>query len=59
MVEQQRSKIYYNCDEMYAPSHKCNEQKLFQIDVTSHTQSKDIIIEDTPKFEVVDHTLPM
>jgi hypothetical protein len=35
MEDFQRHRLYYNCDEKYAPSHLCKEHKLFQIDMTT------------------------
>ena len=50
----QRWELCYNCDENYAPGYKCKEHNLFQNDVIACTLSKDIIVEDTPKFEGIE-----
>ena len=55
MGNQKRHILYYNYYKKYACSHKCKEHKLFQIDVTDPTHSK----EDTPKFKVVNQSPPM
>ena len=59
MADQQRWGLYYNYDSKYAPCHKCKEQNLFLIDVTSPTSYEGIIMEYTPKFEDIEEIPPM
>jgi hypothetical protein len=42
MENRQRRGLRYNCDEKYAPVHRCKEQKLFQIDMITPTPTEDI-----------------
>jgi hypothetical protein len=54
MADRQRRGLYYNCDEKYAPSHRCKEHKLFQIDMTTQDLIKDINIVETPELQFED-----
>jgi hypothetical protein len=45
MADHQRNGLSYNCDEKYAPGHRCKKQKLFQIDMPTQDLTEDITTE--------------
>jgi hypothetical protein len=59
MVDHQRHGLCYNCDEKYAPSHRCKEYKLFQIDMTTLALTEELTIKETPKLLVEDTNTPI
>lgn len=59
MKNHQKHGLCYNCDEKYSPGNKCKEYKLFHMDFNISTHFEEIIMKDTPKVEMVDHTPPM
>ena len=58
MEDCQRRGLYYNCDEKYAPDHRCKEQKLFQIDMTTQALTEDTTTEDTLELQIEDTNTP-
>jgi hypothetical protein len=54
MENRQRCGLCYNCDEKYAPVHRCKEYKLLQIDITTPTLIEEITIKETSKLPVED-----
>ena len=58
MEDRQKRGLCYNCDEKYSRGHKCKEQKLFHIDVTS-TEAENMPIEDIHEFENIDNNSPI
>jgi hypothetical protein len=59
MEECQHLHLFYNCDEQYFKGHKCKEHKLFQMDVSPHDYSEEILVEDTPEQALEDTTPSM
>jgi hypothetical protein len=54
MVNNQIHVPHYNCDEKYAPSHRCKEHNLLQIDMTTQDLTNHTTAEVTPKLQVED-----
>jgi hypothetical protein len=48
MVERHKQGLCYNCDEKYAPMHKCGQQNFFQIDASNSSSYEDI-----PSYKVL------
>ena len=46
MENHQRCGLFYNCDVKYIHGHKCNEHKLFHMDVTLPIHYEEIIMVD-------------
>jgi len=57
MEDYQQPGLCYNCDENYVRAHKCQDQNMFQIHVTSQTTPEELTLEETPKIELDDHTI--
>jgi hypothetical protein len=50
----QRKGLCYNYDEKYSLGHRCKENELFQIDMTTQALTEDIGITGTPYLQVED-----
>jgi hypothetical protein len=59
MVERRKQGLCYYYDEKYSSSHKCREQKFFQIDVLASTSSDDILSDEATDTEDTQPILPI
>lgn len=51
MAERHKQGLCYYCDDKYSSSHKCREQKFFQIDASASTSSENIPLDEAPDPE--------
>ena len=56
MADRQRNGLCHNCDEKYVKGHRCCEQEIFHMDVSSTPKMEDLGLEEPSKEEPNEQT---